>query len=51
MAVESGFVAVFLLEGGPHLTKDVATFSPATGFLIFAGILALLTALSTGEAS
>lgn len=57
MAIESGFIALFsfiallLLEGKPTLTRDILTFPPASGFLIFAGILALLFALSTGEAN
>jgi uncharacterized membrane protein len=33
------------------VNKDVAMFSPVTAFLVFAGILARLFALSTGEAS
>jgi len=57
MAIETGFmplfsfIAVFLLEGRPNLNRNIAVFSPVTGFLIFAGILALLIAVSTGEAS
>jgi len=57
MAIESGFITLFsfiallLLEGKPNLTKGIITFSPASGFLVFAGILALLLALSTGEAN
>lgn len=57
MAIESGFIALFsfvallLLEGKPTFTRDILTFPPASGFLIFAGILALLFALSTGEAN
>jgi uncharacterized membrane protein len=57
MAIESGFIAVFsfiavlLLERKLDLTRGVVTYSPVTGFLIFAGILALLIALSTGEAN
>lgn len=57
MAIETVFIALFsfiamlILERVPHLNKDILVFSPATGFLVFAGILALLIALSTGEAS
>ena len=57
MAIESGFIALFsfaaliLLEGKPVLSKGIITFSPVSGFLIFVGILALLMALSTGEAN
>ena len=57
MAIETAFIALFsfvamlILEKGPHLNRDILVFSPATGFLVFAGILALLIALSTGEAS
>ena len=57
MAIETAFIALFsfvamlVLEGKPNLNKDVVTFSPVTALLIFAGILALLIALSTGEAS
>ena len=57
MALETAFIALFsfvamlILEGRPNVNKDVAMFSPLTGLLIFAGILALLIALSTGEAS
>ena len=57
MAIETAFIALFsfvamlVLEGRPNLNKDVAMFSPVSGLLIFAGILALLIALSTGEAS
>lgn len=57
MAIETGFIALFsfvamlILEGGPNVNRDVAMFSPVTGFLVFAGILSLLIALSTGEAS
>ncbi|GEM_PF-3496821 len=57
MAVETGFmtlfafVAMLLLEGRPNLTKSIVTYSPVTGFLVFAGILALLMALGGGEAS
>lgn len=57
MAIESGFIALFsfiallLLEGKPTFTRDIFAFSPASGVLVFAGILALLLALSTGEAN
>src|SRR3972149_4423208 len=57
MAIESGFITLFsfiallVLEGKPVVTGAIITFSPASGFLIFAGILALMFALSTGEAS
>jgi len=57
MAVETAFIALFsfvamlVLEGRPNVNKDVAMFSPLSGLLVFAGILALLIALSTGEAS
>jgi transporter family protein len=57
MALETAFIALFsfvamlVLEGRPNVNKDVAMFSPVTGLLVFAGILALLIALSTGEAS
>lgn len=57
MAMEAAFIALFsfvamlLLEGGARVSKDVLAFSPFSGLLIFAGILALLFALSTGEAS
>jgi len=57
MTIETGFmaffsfIAVFLLEGRLNLNRDIAVFSPVTGFLIFAGILALLIAVSTSEAS
>ena len=57
MAVESGFIALFsfiallVVEGKLTLTKGIVTFSSASGFLIFAGILALLFALTTGEAN
>ncbi len=57
MAIETAFIALFsviamlVLEGKPNLNKDVVAFSPVTALLVFAGILALLIALSTGEAS
>lgn len=57
MAIETAFIALFsfvamlILEGRPNVNKDIAMYSPLTGLLIFAGILALLIALSTGEAS
>jgi len=57
MAIESAFITLFslvalvLVEGRPQISKDVLTFSPASGLFIFAGILALLFALSAGEAN
>jgi len=57
MAMESSFIAAFsiaallVLEGRLHLRRDVLLFSPASGFFIFIGILGLLFALTTGQAS
>ena len=57
MAVESSFLALYsivallLLERKPTLTSGIISFSPLSGLLIFAGILALLFALSGGEAN
>jgi len=57
MAVESSFLALFsiiallVLERRPTITSGILTFSPMSGLLIFAGILALLFALSDGEAN
>lgn len=56
-AVESAFVAafsvvaMFILEGKPTITRNILTLSPASGILASIGVLALLLALSSGQAS